>query len=85
LSALVYIHCPHCSARIREPFNRFSGPVAFLHRPNANKLPCRMIIWPDPSGNEHRAWRVGRDQSLEDMLNRAIRQWVTERCERKAA
>lgn len=85
MSALVYIHCPHCSAKIREPFNRHSGPIAFLHRPRANTLPCRLIIWPDPDGNTHRAWKVSRDQSLEDVLSMAVKQWVIEQARKAAA
>ena len=73
-SAFVYVHCPVTHQRIREPFQRHSGPVAFVHRPSKRK-PIRMIVWPDPQGHEHRAWKIPDDQSLEDAINEAVREW----------
>jgi hypothetical protein len=64
---LVYVTCPACRRKIEEPFQRYSGPVVFVHR-HGKKPPARLIVTPDPHGEDHRVQHVRNDVSLEDAL-----------------
>lgn len=60
--------CPDCGKSIREPFSRFSGPVAFIHGRR-----CRLVVVPAQRGEQHQVIRVPRDQTLEQALLEQIR------------
>ena len=64
---LVYLRCPVCGRKIEEPFVRGSGPVAFVHRHRGRKN-ARLVVVPDPDGDDHRIFRVGGDRSIEAVL-----------------
>lgn len=70
--ALVYVTCPDCGNQVRDPFQRFSGPVAYVHR-HARRASTRMIVIPDPHGEEHKVFPVGEGYSLEQALVWALR------------
>jgi hypothetical protein len=70
--ALVYVTCPDCGGRISDPFQRYSGPVAFVHR-HSKRPNGRMIVIPDPHGEDHRVLPVGDGYSLEDALVWALK------------
>lgn len=65
-----YIDCPSCKQGIAQPFSRYSGPIPFVHS-HGNRR-CRLIVWPEPNGGEHRAWELPGNVSLEDGVNQAV-------------
>ena len=68
----VYVLCPGCGQRIKEPFSRASGPVVHTHRYGARDQQCRVLVVPDPIGGAHRVSVVPRDVRLEDALQQAL-------------
>ena len=68
---LTYLDCTECNQGISEPFSRYSGPVPFVHGHGARR--CRLIVWPDPTGDDHRVWHVPHQLSLEDAIRSAVR------------
>jgi hypothetical protein len=69
---LVYITCPCCRDKIREPFVRGSGPVPFMHRTSHKRVPCRLIVIPAIHGHQHRVLAVPPGRSIEDVLMVAL-------------
>lgn len=60
---LAYVTCPACGRTIRTPFSRQGGPVLYIHR--SNNIEERLIVWPDPEGEDHLVIRVPHNISME--------------------
>ena len=61
-------------------FGRLSGPVDATHnrRAGQNRLhgkPCRLIVIPDPVGDNHRFLEVPDDKRLADVLEGESNLW----------
>ncbi len=72
--------CPLCNQRMKNVFARMSGPVDGTHRRRAgqNRLhgkPCRVIVIPDPVGDNHRILPVPDNIRLADMLETERNTW----------
>lgn len=64
----VYLDCRVCGGRIFQPFSRFSGPVAFTHHRPHRTESCRLIVYPDQLGDDHRVYPLAPDESYEEAL-----------------
>lgn len=65
---------------MKQVFARMSGPVDGTHRKRAgqNRLhgkPCRVIVIPDPMGDNHRFVPVPDDARLADILETERNKW----------
>ena len=64
---LVYLACPVCNRRLRQPFAASGGPQVYVHR-HKNRADCRLIVTP----REQRVVAVPDHVSLEDALRTAL-------------
>lgn len=70
---LLYFTCIACGGDIYPGFSRLSGPVKHLHYHRArHKQPCRLIVVPDPVGDEHEMIEVPDEDSMDDYLQREL-------------
>ena len=67
----VYLDCAECGQGIAEPFGRYTGPRAFVHGHSGRR--CRLMVWPDPHGEDHKMWRIPHHVSIEGAERSAIR------------
>lgn len=58
-----YVTCPACRRLIRLPFSRSSGPVPYVHRDRNTE--CRLVVHPDPVGENHNVLIVPDGVSIE--------------------
>ena len=68
-SVWVYVHCPVCGQRVKEPFYRAAVPIVNSHRA-ANGQRCRIVVTPALSGSAHRIVPVPEGESFEQVLAR---------------
>jgi len=61
--------CPRCGQRVEEPSLRLSGPNVRVHPCRGHDHGCRMVVFPDPEGGEHRVWVLPDDLSMERAID----------------
>lgn len=70
---LTYVTCPKCGQKIPEPFSKHGGPVPYIHRRHkvrgGGRCNARLIVTP----SERSALEVGRRESIESALIRALK------------
>ena len=71
---LIFLFCPVCDSRINLPFVSTSGPVPFIHRSRTGQL-CRLVVTPDPVGNDHQVVKVGKKVFVETALEEVLERW----------
>ncbi len=64
---LLYLDCPACGCKIKQPFNPDGGPLVWPH-PCSRRRSARLIVLP----KERRVYEVPENVSLEVELRRAI-------------
>jgi hypothetical protein len=71
LSVWVYVRCPACGRRLKEPFVRAAVPVVNSHRhAEFPQQRCRIVVTPDVRGEAHRIVSVPEGESFEQVLAR---------------
>ncbi len=68
-SVWVYVRCPTCGQRVKEPFFRAAVPVVNSHRAATGQR-CRIVVTPDVVGTAHRVVPVPEGESFEAVLER---------------
>jgi hypothetical protein len=64
----IYVTCPSCGNRIRQPFARYAGPGVFRH----SVCNARLLVCPDPRRqNNHQVTVLADDVSYEQALTNA--------------
>ncbi len=66
-----YVRCPACAQIVREPFSRTSGPVVYIHR--SRYCGQSLIVTPARQGSQHRVEMIPSGMTLEQALERALR------------
>lgn len=64
---LLYLRCPSCGSRIKEPFNAGGDPQVWVH-PCPGRRKARLIVVP----RMRMVYEIPEDVSLETELLRAI-------------
>lgn len=77
MSPIVFVTCA-CGQKLRQPFSRYSGPVAVLHQRSPGSRHCRLVVTPDPNGHNHVVREVPRLLTIESFLISAIEKWRTQ-------
>lgn len=71
----VYVHCPHCNRMMQRPFARLRVAVTDSHGARYGQA-CRVVVVPDPVGDDHQVHLVPEQMSFEEMMQQVLMKLV---------
>lgn len=62
----IQVECPSCGESTPHHIPRYAGVFGYLHHSQSQRASCRILVVPDPEGDDHWAYEAPEDMSLED-------------------
>lgn len=77
--AWMYVTCPGCGCRVKQPFARLAGLQTNSHRTPNGESSCRIVVVIDKDFGPARVVEVKRPASIEDVIARETKTHLAQR------
>ena len=78
-AAWMYVTCPECGQRLKQPFARLAGLQTNSHRTPSGEASCRIVVVIDKDFGPARVVVVRRPASIEDVIARETQTHLAQR------